>query len=148
MRRPEHLIRASCSSGQVRSVELFGESKVDDLDSSLTIKQYVFRFDVAMNDTVIMRVLESCVGVEMIAIRVMNSLWDDPKDIEELLAKEKPTTPLRIRPDGEFPCTFVIETREGGQGIMRFTKSIPEKDNQPRGQEIEYKLLRKTKPSK
>ena len=88
------------------------------------------------------------VGVEMIAKRVKNSFWNDPKGIEALLAKEKPRTPLRIRPNGKFPCTFVIKTREGGQGVMRFTKSIPgEEGRQPLGLEIEYKLLRKTKSS-
>ena len=86
------------------------------------------------------------VGVGMIAKRVENSFWDKPTGIQKLLAKEKPSTPLRIRPEGKFPCTFVIQTRENSMGVMRFTRAIPEKDGKPRGLEIEYKLLRSKKP--
>ncbi len=86
------------------------------------------------------------VGVEMIAKRVKNSFWEKPTDIEKLLAKEKPSTPLRIRPDGKFPSTFVIKTRENSMGVMRFVRAIPEKDGKPLGLEIEYKLLRSKKP--
>ena len=88
------------------------------------------------------------VGVEMIAKRVKNSFWDKPTDIETLLAKEKPSTPLRIRPGDKFPSTFVIKTRENSIGVMRFIRAIPEKDGKPRGLEIEYKLLRSKKQAK
>ena len=87
------------------------------------------------------------VGVEMIAKRVPNSFWDSPRprDIDKQLAKEKPRTPLRIRHEGKFPCTFVIKTLQGGKGVMRFTRLIPAKDGNPVGLEVEYKLLRSAK---
>lgn len=84
-------------------------------------------------------------GLDMIAMPIDNALWDcRPEFVQNRLALGKQGTPATISGRGDLPTTFLIQTREGSQGVLQITSFIdpPDKTGDPRGVKIRYKLLR------
>lgn len=62
------------------------------------------------------------VGLDMIAVPVPLHEWDmPPARLEYHLAPAKPGTPATMSAKGDLPATFVIQTREGGRGLLQIT---------------------------
>lgn len=62
------------------------------------------------------------VGLDMIAVPVPLHEWDmPPARLEYHLAAAKPGTPATMSAKGDLPATFVIQTREGGRGLLQIT---------------------------
>jgi hypothetical protein len=81
------------------------------------------------------------VGFELVAVPVPPQEWDmAPARLDYYLAAAKPGTPATMSAKGDLPATFVIQTREGGRGLLQITGFT---DN-PLGVKIHYKLVQKS----
>jgi multidrug efflux pump subunit AcrA (membrane-fusion protein)/predicted Ser/Thr protein kinase len=87
--------------------------------------------------------IRGLVGFDMIVIPVLNVDWDTlkPSAVAEQLQHGKLGTPAVMSGKGELPATYLLETREGGQGIMQILGFT----DQPRGIRIRYKLLKQSR---
>lgn len=74
----------------------------------------------AMGDT--SPAVSGLVGFDMIAVPVPLHEWDmPPARLEYYLAAAKPGTPATMSAKGDLPATFVIQTREGGRGLLQIS---------------------------
>ncbi len=93
----------------------------------------------AMGDT--SPAVSGLVGFDMIAVPVPLHEWDmPPARLDYYLAAAKPGTPATMSAKGDLPATYVIQTREGGCGLLQitgFSGAVPG----ARSVMIRYKLL-------
>ena len=81
-------------------------------------------------------------GRDMLAIETKKNAWSMPaKSLVEIQRQLGGNlgTPCNMSAKGELPATFIIQTREGGQGILQITDLV----DSPKGIKIRYKLLQR-----
>jgi len=81
-------------------------------------------------------------GLDMKVVSVQPAAWDETSaaTVMDQLSQAKMQEVVLIKCQGDFPSTWLFQTREGGGGILQIT-GFPEN---PRGVKIRYKLVRGT----
>jgi len=86
-------------------------------------------------------------GIDMLALRVANTLWEDKKPLLGLrdeLVEGKPGSFTVMSALAPLPATYLFKTREGGLGILQVMELQTKKD--PEYIKIRYKLLERLAP--
>jgi serine/threonine-protein kinase len=77
-------------------------------------------------------------GIDMVVIPIANENWNmSPDSLTKESAHGKAGRPVPINGKGQLPATYIIQTREGGKGVLQ----IVDFTDNPRGVKIRYKLL-------
>jgi hypothetical protein len=122
---------------QLAAAEFFGPK--DEPSPEATQKWWKQNGIDAMGDT--SSATRGLVGFDLIAVPVASNEWDmAPARLDYYLAAAKAGTPATMSAKGDLPATFVIQTREGGRGLLQITGFT---DN-PLGVKIHYKLVQKS----
>lgn len=89
--------------------------------------------------------VQGLVGWDMRLLQVDGSGWQDslPKALAAKLESVQPLREVIMRGENALPATFLLQTREGGKGVLQITGFT---DN-PRGVKIRYKLVKWSKGS-
>jgi beta-lactamase regulating signal transducer with metallopeptidase domain/biopolymer transport protein ExbD len=90
-------------------------------------------------------VFRGLIGFEMVVVPVDKSSWENgPKRLLLQLENCKPGTPALMSGQGELPVSYLIQTREGGRGILQITGFVESTtaNVRARGVSIRYKMLK------